>query len=442
MTTTTAHDATPAAAAAKAKAPTLLKNGKFDNWTLHKARRPSAAERQFYESENLEPGLSLRVTVGRRRITWFASISHDCKTTQIRLGTFPDELDCKEARDKARALFNDPQRQIQAQTDDKTFGQVSAAWYKACVEGRIRTAREVRRVLTKDLAEWETVPFAAIRRSQVMQLLDQHPPAMANHVLSILSGIFSWQSPRMPDDWTSPIERRAMRRRGLKPRDRVLAHFDPREQRIVADDLIAVWHAASDTTVSPAEQEFGRYIKFLSYSMQRRDCVISMEWTDLSADGSTWYPREPEGPGKAKGVPPSILLPQAARELLDEQRKLRGHSARVFGCIAFSRHKARFDARCPIAERWTLHDERRTSRTLMNTITIRGADGKLRRAISNEVAEACLGHAVRVSSVQGTYDVDPLAAYTTEIGDALALLADHIATLVGKNVTALPAKAA
>jgi len=71
---------------------------------------------------------------------------------------------------------------------------------------------------------------------------------------------------------------------------------------------------------------------------------------------------------------------------------------------------------------------------LMNTIRVKGADGKLRRAISNEVAEACLGHAVRTSSVEGVYSVNPLASYTTEISDALALLADHIAQLVGDNV--------
>ena len=93
-----------------------------------------------------------------------------------------------------------------------------------------------------------------------------------------------------------------LRRKGLKPRQRLLAHFDNRTQRVVADDLIKVWEAASDSS------EFGRYIKFLAYTAQRRDCVISMRWDDLSADGATWYPREPEGLGEPKGVPPSILL--------------------------------------------------------------------------------------------------------------------------------------
>jgi hypothetical protein len=52
----------------------------------------------------------------------------------------------------------------------------------------------------------------------------------------------------------------------------------------------------------------------------------------------------------------------------------------------------------------------------------------------NRRGHTILGHAVRTSSVEGVYSVNPLASYTTEIGDALALLANHIAQLIGDNV--------
>jgi integrase len=429
-------------AAPKFDQASIKTNGKLDDRKLARVKLPTREQRQFYASEQMEDGLSLRLVIGFGGTIKLSASTYNehGKSVQTRLGTFPHisrpHVQCtfgklKDARDKARELLKDPQRRVR-EKEAGTWGTVATAWYQAKIEGKHRTARETKRILETDLEAWHKRPFASIRRADVMKLLDPLPEPMCNHVLTVLRGVFEYWAPRMSDDYQIPLLD-SMRRTGLQPRQRVLAYLD-REQRIVADDLIAVWKAASDGS------EFGRYIKFLAYTAQRRDCVISMEWSDLSADGTTWYPREQEGPGKAKGVPPTILLPQDARELVAEQRKLRGDSKRVWGCVAFSRAKARFDARCPLAERWTLNDLRRTSRSLMNTIKVKGADKKLRRAISSEVAEACLAHAVRTSSVEGTYSVKPLASYTTEIGDALALLADHIVMLVGGNVVDLPSK--
>jgi hypothetical protein len=211
-----------------------------DAW-VKKLKKPTKAEACWYFYEELGRNVGLRLLVSYSgRMTWRCQAGKE----NLKIGTFcpeelcrddqPNKLSCRRARERALQVARDSGKR-ENEKKAGNFGPVAMAWYVENVEGKIRTAREVRRVLNKDLACWSDVPFAAIRRTQVMELLDQHPPAMANHVLSIISSIFTWQAPRMHDGWTSPIEK-AMRRRGLQPRQRVLAFFDTRTQRIVADD--------------------------------------------------------------------------------------------------------------------------------------------------------------------------------------------------------------
>ena len=87
----------------------------------------------------------------------------------------------------------------------------------------------------------------------------------------------------------------------------------------------------------------------------------------------------------------------------------------------FSRRHDGFKASCGV-DGWTLHDLRRTSRSLMS-----------RAGIAGDLAERILGHSRGV--IEATYD---LYHYRDEMGDALAKLARLIEQIVrgepGSNV--------
>jgi hypothetical protein len=61
--------------------------------------------------------------------------------------------------------------------------------------------------------------------------------------------------------------------------------------------------------------------------------------------------------------------------------------------------------------------------------TLKDKEGKT--AILPFVCEAALGHTLKVTDVQDTYDVND---YADEVSDALVLYAQHVAEVVGENV--------
>jgi integrase len=72
-------------------------------------------------------------------------------------------------------------------------------------------------------------------------------------------------------------------------------------------------------------------------------------------------------------------------------------------------------------EGWTLHDLRRTARSLMS-----------RAGVSADVAERCLGHVI--SGVRGTYDRHAYFDEKKRAFDTLAALVDRIVNPAANNV--------
>ena len=93
----------------------------------------------------------------------------------------------------------------------------------------------------------------------------------------------------------------------------------------------------------------------------------------------------------------------------------------------FSKFKARFDRGCPVAP-WTIHDLRRTARSLMS-----------RAGVAPDHAERCLGHVI--PGVRGVYDRH---RYEDEMARAYEALAAQIDRIVSprQNVVELRSGAA
>ena len=108
-----------------------------------------------------------------------------------------------------------------------------------------------------------------------------------------------------------------------------------------------------------------------------------------------------------------------ALDIIHEQPRVAGNphvlpAARGDGPLnGFSKPKAAFDKACGVSN-WTLHDLRRTSRSLMS-----------RAGVRPDISERVLGHAI--AGVEGVYDRHH---YDQEKADALAKLARLIESIV------------
>jgi integrase len=318
------------------------------------------------------------------------------------------EMKIEEARERARVVISrvrqglDPFDPPPVKPD--TVADVIATYLKRHVEARgLRTGDEVRRVLAAYvLPHWRDRVFAEVRRSDVAKLLDavedKHGPWVADHTLAALRGVASWYAGRN-DDYQLPFTRNMQRvPKEARKRSRILSD----------DELRRVWQAASETGT------FGALIKLLLLTGQRREKVVTMCWPDVSPDG-VWTIRTAP---REKGNPGTLLLPQVALDIIRAQPRF-ASNAHVFAGIGpgatnnFGRCKKSLDEAADVTG-WTLHDLRRTARSLLS-----------RAGVRPDIAERVLGHAV--AGVEGVYDRHP---YHDEKADALRRLAALVELII------------
>jgi integrase len=188
-----------------------------------------------------------------------------------------------------------------------------------------------------------------------------------------------------------------------------------------------MWKAAE------ASGAIGTLVRLALLTAQRRKKLLTLRWTDISSDG-VWTiasgPRE-------KGTAGELQLPPAAIALIEALPRFAGNSyvfagARGDGPLSgFSKMKRALDAKIAVERQklarqterdaplpdmphWTLHDLRRSGRSLMS-----------RAGVPGEHAEKVLGHVQ--PGVRGIYDRH---AYFDEKAAALARLAALIDAIV------------
>jgi integrase len=292
-----------------------------------------------------------------------------------------------------------------------SFAAVAANWMKRHVEKeKLISQREYQRVLDKYiLPALGDRPFAAIRRSEVSGFLDRiednHGPRQADLALSIMRGIANWFSTR-DDSYLSPfatVKAKGMRRSRSKPRARIL---DDAEIR-------AAWAQAGGLGT------YGAFVKLLLLTAQRRDAVRNMRWSDLALSddgGLIWTMAKEE---RQKGNAGKIKLPAAAVQIINALPRFESNpfvlaSNRRRGPISASNHalQKQLTHGCA-APRWTLHDLRRSARSLL-----------ARAGINREIAERLMGHVL--AGVEGTYNRFDYAPEKAHALAALAKLIDEI----------------
>jgi integrase len=263
-----------------------------------------------------------------------------------------------------------------------------------------------------------------ISRRDIVRLLDriarENGAPMADHVLAYLRRVMTWHASRS-DDFRPPIVRGMAR---TSPGKR-------RRQRVLSDDeLRALWRAAERRT-----EVFPVFVRFLLLTATRRTEAAGMRRSEASGDEWT-IPQERYKTGLELVIP----LSPDAQTVLNEVPKV-GKSGFVFTTdgkhpiAGFSKFKRTFDARM-LAElrkanpeatlpRWTLHDLRRTARSLMS-----------RAGVPSDHAERCLGHVL--PGIRGTYDRYEYFAEKRQAFEALAALVERIVSLPPANVLTFP----
>jgi integrase len=313
---------------------------------------------------------------------------------------------------------------LKAITEDylkREGGMTRDADRKPTFSGKLRSAEQC-------LAVFERLIFPVlgnrqidtIKRSEIVKLLDriedERGPSMAHVALGFLSRVFNWHASRN-DDFLSPI-RRGMGR--IKPAERA-------RERVLSDDELRAVSRAAESTSGP----FGHYVRFLLLTATRRNEAAGIRRDEVQPNGDWIAPAE-RMKGKREHVVP---LSAAARAIIDGMPALGPLLFTTGGRWPignFTKFKAKFDA-AVLAElrkqdpeakplpNWTLHDLRRTARSLMS-----------RAGVSSDIAERCLAHII--GGVRGTYD---RYAYRDEKAQKLAAMVERIVNPRADNVTSL-----
>jgi integrase len=259
------------------------------------------------------------------------------------------------------------------------------------------------------------IPIALLKKSQIIQLLDEiedgSGPVAADRLLALIRRILRWYAQR-EDDYRPPLLHLEPRKKASdQARDRVL---DDRE-------LAAVWKVASEW-----DNPFAKLVRFLLLTAARRNEAALMAWSEIE-DG-VWTLPAARNKVAARSSKVKDLVRPLSRMAIETMPRIEG-SKYVFSydgrrpMTGFSMPKRRFDER--VAEvlgeptpNWTLHDLRRTARSLMS-----------RAQVPERHAEACLGHVV--PGVAGVYDRH---RYHDEMLAAYEKLAAQIETIVNPPV--------
>jgi integrase len=332
-------------------------------------------------------GLALRVSEGRKSWTFHYSLGGTRK--RLTFGAYPaiSLAGARTRADEARAAVaaGTHPRSISTDTLQTICDEYmrregvklrSAAWRKSALERHVYPTLGSR-------------PIGEIRRSEIVRLLDrieeESGPSMATLTLAIVRKVMNWHASRS-DDFLSPIVR-GMARTTEQARDRILSD----------DEIRKVWTNKSGI--------FSAYVRFLLLTAARRNEVSEMQWAEV--DGGDWTLPAARNKNKVDLVRP---LSRAAREILEALPR-RGSfvfttNDGIKPISSLSRAKRKLDAASG-TDGWTLHDLRRTARSLMS-----------RAGVPTDHAERCLGHVI--GGVRGVYDRHEYHAEKARAFEALA----------------------
>lgn len=423
---------------------------KLSAYFVNNTKPAPSGKRDFYWDADV-PGLALRVTdTGHRSWVVQRRLAGEMKrwTLAPYIPAAKDDPDLEGtlawARERARSMLGDIARgvdpAIQQRREQREAARQQAGTLRTVVGQFItryakkhnRSWAETERIFERYvMSQWGDRSIFDISRLDVTELLDgieeNNGPVMADRTLAAVRKLFNWYATR-DDKFASPVVRGMAR---TKPKDRA------RERTLDDAEIRALW-----TALDKSPRPFAGIVRALLFTAQRRDEVAGMERHEIARDAQAWTIPAKRYKTKRDHVVP---LTQAVREIIDAQPhlKIRYDAGKlVESCYVFSTHgkapfsgftkaktaldKAMLDELQKLTQAagqdeakvklvpWTLHDLRRTAKTLMT-----------RNGVPHFHADRVLGHVI--PGVGGTYDRHD---YLNEKRKALEALAVEVARIL------------
>jgi integrase len=267
---------------------------------------------------------------------------------------------------------------------------------------------------------WGKKALTSLKRADMVKLMDDYAdrPGSRKVIHSLLRKLFNWAVDR-EDIEISPLA--GMKAPKACPsRRRVLGH----------EELICLWHATGQ-----ASWPWGPFVRLLLLTMQRRQEVAEMDWSEIDLEARTWtLPAERAKNDEAHIIP---LTDMAVAELAALHPRERGFVFSTTGTTpvsGYSKAKRLLDERmlkvmqrrkkdrgCDLQsiklDEWRLHDLRRTGATNLQAL-----------GIPIEVTEAVLNHIsgtrAGIAGIYNRYKYEPekrsaLEAWGTRLGKLL-----------------------
>jgi len=366
--------------------------------------KPAQGQTQTDYFDEQVSGLALRVAEGHKAWSFHFTSPGNGKRARLTFGSYPaTSLGAARTRaTEARALVEEGKDPRSAEAD--TLQAICEEYLRR--EGkRLRSLDWRRGVLERHI--YPTLghrPIAEIQRSEIVRLLDKiedrSGATMADRTLAVVRKIMNWHASRS-DDFRSPIVKGMAR---TKPSE--LA----RERVLTDDELRKIWVVNNGV--------FGCFVRFLLLTGARRNEASEMTWAEI--EGSDWTLPAARNKTKVDLVRPLSKAAQALLEELPGPQVAKPKADWVFTTdgltpiSGFSKFKTAFD-KSSGTQGWTLHDLRRTARSLMS-----------RAGVPSDHAERCLGHVI--GGVRGVYDRHEYHAEKQQAFEALAALIERIVT--------------
>jgi integrase len=310
------------------------------------------------------PGLGVRLTRKGTR-TFVVQWTDPATRRKVRepLGVWGN-INVEQAREAARARLGAVAKGIDVRAEREarkaaaetmrveaafTFDKLVTEWATLhLAQRRPRYATEAVRAIRYSLAGLLNRPAGRITRSEAVNTLDALVRAgknsMAARVLAYARAAFRWALKRgkvAANPFADlPVFARATER------DRVLTDAE----------IWSIWEATADLG-----EPFGPLVKILILTLQRREEVAGMRWSELSSDMTMWI--IPAARMKNRQAH-KVHLPEPARQVLRSMMRivrcdLVFTTTGVSAASGFSKAKVRLD-RLSGVEGWRLHDLRRT----------------------------------------------------------------------------------
>jgi integrase len=332
---------------------------------------------------------------------------------RVRLGAVAKGINPRAERAKARA---DAERE-RVETA-LTFDALVAEWAVLhLAKRRPRYAAESVRAIRYAFAGLMKRPAARIEKSEALWVLDrlvrEGKAVTAGRTMSYARSVFSWAEKRGKVR-SNPFK-------GLP----IVPLGEARERALTDSEVAEVW-AAAGAMACP----FGPLFRLAILTLQRRDQLAGMRWSELSRDLTTWTI---PGARMKNGNPHVVHLSNASREVLAavpriEAQDLIFTTTGATQVSGFSRAQAQLDgkvieARAEAAKRvgkkavplvsWRLHDLRRTGVTKLAAI-----------GIDSIVADKLLAH--KAGKLHGVAAVYQRHDFAKEQAAALEAWANHV----------------